>query len=202
MRKTGKLICVLLALITALCGCGYKDVWENRIDVRRNGQVRAVYADSFSDEVYNFTYFKEEVLDAVDSYNETAEEDRIKVKEISLNENTARVILYYKSAEDAAAFNRMTFYNGPLADAGESVASADIKLSSPDGAEHTTLGEVSSGDSSIFALVLTENTSVKVPGTVLYISENCSVTEEGRIAVRAQEKEDTLPETAVIIYRS
>ena len=203
MRKTGKLICILLAACFVLGGCGYKDVWENRIDVRRNGQVRAVYADSFSDETYNFTYFEEEVLDAVEAYNESAGENRITVKDVTLNEETARVILYYKDAEDAALFNKQVFFSGPAADAAAEAADGeDTKLVSPDGSEKTTLGAVPKDNSRIRAIVLAEDTSLSVPGNVLYISENCTVTEDGRIAINAHEEEDTLPKPAVIIYRS
>ncbi len=203
-KKRTQIICVLLSLML-LSACGSGSAEGNRIEIRRDGSVRAVSYADFPADRYDLPSLEKEAGEAVDVYNDAAGEKRIRLKDVSGGGGNARTVLDYEDCADYTAFNGCFLYTGNIDEAlGTGAAEGYIPLRAADGSGSSTLGsllqQLSAEEIASYTVVVTEETMyVQHYGTPVYFSPNCNAEPDGTIDAHPDPESEM--GRACIIYR-
>lgn len=212
MKKAGRLTAFVLtlALILGMTGCGKFLDSVNSLEIDGNGNVKAFSISEFDKEYYSGTELRKQILDSVSEYNDSAKEERIRLKTCKVSRKKAQVFLRYKSIEDYAAFNNVLAWSGTITEAIENkFLDKDTVAVSGDGTLKTTIGELESefGEETatrkgkiLKVLIVEEPLMIKVAGKVEYTIGD--VTMDGGYAVTGAGSMATLlDEPCYIIYK-
>jgi len=178
-------VCLIILAIAAV-GCGKNGTpAASRVDLAKDGTLKAVMISSFNKNYYDIDELRNGIAMAVEEYNSKAGGYRIELKEVVFDGDTAEVVMNYRTAADYAAFNNVTFFSGTVEEgiANETLP-GDITLHPvKEGLAETTPRDLAKEKKPGHFLVFMEPLSVKVPGSVTYLSDGLTVDDEGRIAV-------------------
>ncbi|HUM82812.1 MAG TPA: hypothetical protein PLN48_03435 [Lachnospiraceae bacterium] len=201
MKKTaaGFLTAVLCFL---LCACGsVTDGDVNAMEVMKDGSITASSVGSFDKDYYDINELRKETETAVKAYNASAGQELIKLIKCSADKERARVVLFYSSGSDYAAFNSVTFLSGTLKEALSGGADPDAYVFSSDRTLKTTLGELEQKNQEYGFIEVNEPLLVKAPGKIVYTSSNAKVDKNGNArASGTDEAETLLSSPCYIIY--
>ena len=203
-KKLKIIICTVLLVLLA-AGCGKEARATDRVEIRKNGQIRVYSYADFPADRYDLPSLEKEAQEAVDSYNETAGEKRITLKSISAGGGTAECVLYYKGGEDYTAFNGRFLYAGTIDEAlGSGAADGSTAMRMADGSGKTTIGrflqETPADDIDRYAILVLEDAAmVEHYGEAVCFSTNCNLEADG--TVDAHPEPDSEMKRACIIYR-
>ncbi len=201
MKKLSLLLLIVLVAFTSGCGAA-ADKNANAMEIKKDGSVTVTSVSSFDKKYYSADELKEEAQAEIKAYNEKAGEEKIKLRQCSAGQNTARIVIFYSSYKDYCSFNNSELYIGTLqsaldegiADSGTSVLDSDQDL-------RTTLGELARKKTTYGFIKVTEGLLVRTPGKIVYVSQGTSLDKDGN--AQAGGKEDTgsvLESPCYIIY--
>lgn len=198
IRNTALLL-ALTGIMLSLPACsfikGYPDT--NTLEFLQGGSLRETSVEEFTEEYYDMADLKDQVLSAVNSYNE-AHEGAISVDLYDVRARRVRLVMTYKDAAAYEDFNTQPLYAGPAGGYGKEIpqeisfsrVKEDLSLESL--SERPDLKDLT-------LYVVSGPVDVAVSGQILYVSGDVEMT--GPSACRAGE---TVSETnpAYIAARS
>lgn len=109
---------VLGTLLLTGCTSNVDSVTENTITIEKDGSIRDVSVEDFSDGSYDMTKLEEYINTEITEYNSQAGENRIVLDEIQTDSSIVKLQLFYTNMDDYNAFNHTEYEYGSLEDAG------------------------------------------------------------------------------------
>lgn len=201
MRKTVVLLCMAALATSLLAGCGTPDVETNTLIIEKSGKVTEALVEDFEKDYYSAQELETFANSEIDTYKAEHADAQIKLKEISVEDTTARMTIVYSDAQTYQDFHNVTFYTGSVVDA----QTAGYKFEGnfvavTDGVADTLY----TGTSAVLAeegklVIVQDAIQVIVPGTIKYVSEGVVVTAKDTASVVVENETDVAP-VAYIIY--
>ncbi|MDO4479357.1 MAG: hypothetical protein Q4B73_10070 [Lachnospiraceae bacterium] len=192
----------LLITIFMLTGCGQASTTQSSVELQKDGTVKAEIRASFKKDYYSLEEMEKGIRLAVDDYNDTHGAYLVEMEEATVRDDWAEVLLYFRKAEDYAAFNNEMFYAGSLKTAAdEGLVTLDTPLvkvdpKAADAAVNTLIAE----DWQI--LICREPLLLKVPGRVGYVSNGLRLRDDGWVDASLGDPSRITLETPVfVIYK-
>lgn len=171
---------VFLAVRAVTKALGPEEYTASTAEFHRNGSIRITTVESFAEDYYDADELKKTIRDAVASYNEKNGSGRVVEKSFKVADQTAVLVLDYKSAEDYSDFNDTSLFIGTVGEAQtdgydfESIMSAVSHADSSRILNQATLDQLSENE----VIILTEQVNVVMPRGILYATPNLGVTDE------------------------
>ena len=202
MRKKGYLI--LAAAILAITAAGCKGTAKNdtSIVVKRNGKVAVTSVESFDQDYYDKDELSDYVEEQIAAYTQENDKKSVKLHRLSVKNKKATLTLTYESSEDYASFNDAEFFTGtvPQAMAADYTFDAEFQSVKKGKISGTADRNTIINDGDLKTVILREEGSVTVPGTIRYVSaENVTVTSKNSVTV-ARSEEMTEGDLLPLIY--
>lgn len=195
MRKTVQIGLVSVLAVTLLTGCGADfSAGKDTVYVQKKGTVKGANVADFDKEYYDEEELSDFITDTVDTYVAGAGEGSVKISEFAVEDGIARVYLDYAGAEDYAAFNGVDFFAGSVLES--QAAGYDI----PDSYNAVTDADTTWDDTKNKIVIVGQQTQVQVDGTILFVSENVSVTGKNTADV-TYDVLDENAQPAYIVYK-
>jgi hypothetical protein len=198
MKKQVRILAlVLLAAMTILgaVGCGSEfSADKDTVYVPKKGVIRGVSVADFDKDYYDESELSEFISETVDTYVAKAGEGTVEVQDFAVENQKAHLYLNYASAEDYAEFNGVEFFAGTVLEA----RAAGYEL--PDDLTAVTDKDISADDADNKIVIIGQQTSVRIDGTILYVSDNASAT-AGNEADVTYDLLDESAQPAYIIYK-
>ena len=171
MRKAVQIGLISVLTVTFLTGCGAEfSADKDTVYVQKKGTVKGANVADFDKDYYDETELSDFITDTVDTYVAKAGEGTVAIREFAVEDGIAHVYLDYAGAEDYAEFNGVEFYAGTVLDA--KANGYDI----PDAFTAVTDTETTWDAEGNKIVIVGQQTQVQVDGTILFVSENASVT--------------------------
>lgn len=171
MRKTVQIGLIGVLAITLLTGCGTGfSADKDTIYVQKKGTIKGANVADFDKEYYSETELSEFITDTVDTYVAKSGEGTVTIQEFAVENGVAHVYLDYAGAEDYAQFNGVEFFAGNILEA--KAEGYDI----PNAFTAVTDKETTWDAEGNKIVIVGQQTQVQVDGTILFVSENASVT--------------------------
>lgn len=195
MRKALRTGLAAVLLLAALTGCGSQfSAEKDTIYVQKKGTVKGANVAAFDKDYYDETELSEFITQTVDTYVEKSGEGTVELADFGVDEQVAHAYLNYASAEDYAAFNGVECYAGTVLDA--KADGYDI----PDAFTAVTDRETTWDAEDNKIVIIGQQLQVQVDGTILFVSDNASVTGKNTADVTYDILNDDA-EPAYIVYK-
>lgn len=181
-------LCMLfLAVVSAGCGT-VLEADRSTLYVNNKGAVTSLEVETFEEDYYDAEELEAFVNEAVDAYTAEKNKGAVKVEELSVNDNTAKLRMKYKTTEDYSEFNGIELYQGKVLETLEAGYTYDGDFVKVEDGEIT--GKATKMDiykeQGLKAVIIRANMDVKVDGKIHYISsENVSLTGEDSVSIGA-----------------
>ncbi len=207
MRREGErvkriqLILAGMLLTILLAACGSDSRLENAgasTMILDGKKITVLTVTDFDADVYSESGLRRMANDEVKAYNDAVGEKRVTFQDLKVRDGMAFLTMTYKSAEDYASFNNVTFRNGLLSDAG---LPAETRVLSTDGKLLTTVGTLLEDPENEWKFVaLEEPMEVYTDGTAAYLAGEAEF-QEDHVAVGAGlDPDGFLAEPCYIVY--
>ncbi len=188
-----------LSVCAAGCGAGtdVSKFTENTVAVNKDGSITELAVESFGEDYYSQDALEAYVNAQVEAYNREhpadsgKEKDKtITVDEISVKDDSARVVLTYETAQDYADFN---YTQLELVEASDiSGDAAGLSFKDTQGSETGSLSAIP--DIADYEAVVTYTAhNIAVPGKIAYVSSNVTLLDRS-----SAQSDGTL---SVVLYR-
>ncbi len=177
-RKSFLWICLVITLLSAVPGCGKKNEYnETSIRILKKGRIENEIIESFGMNYYDSGELRKMLEETVQEYNEgTGEKDRVILKEVKVEKETADVVLEFQSCSDYAGFNKVDFFCGKISEAMLAGFDMKVNLISPEGkraGEEELKGMTDKG-----IVILSEPVLVESLQDIEYVSANVEYLDE------------------------
>ena len=165
-------LCLIMTALFLLPGCGNNDPYnETSIRILKKGRIENEIIESFGMNYYDPGELRGMLEETVREYNEgTGEKDRVVLKEVSVEKETADVVLEFQSFSDYAAFNEVDFFCGKISEAMLAGYDMRVNLISHDGKRAGEEELKGMTDNSI--VILSEPVLVESLQDIEYVSAN------------------------------
>lgn len=190
-------ILILIAVI-GITGCSkQKNRTETVVVLMKDGSVQSYITEDFEQSYYNKDDLQQMILGEVATYNRQAGEARIGVEKIEVADAKAIVQMSYSSTADYAEFNQEEFFLDVPSAVKQAGYHTNVVLSNVKN-EQETIGEADILSLKAVKLLITDTKeSIIVPGRILYVSDNVTVSENQKQCTLNQNSE----EMAYIIFK-
>lgn len=169
------------------------DKGQSGIYIEKDGTVSYVVSETFEEDYYKKSDLKKMIESEVDSYNSSDKasvKDAIKVKTFKVKNNVANMTLEITTPYDFSTYmleynNIATdkFYIGNIENNTECKIKGDFV--SPDGKE-TKKGKEIRQMTEANILIVNEEYKIQIDDTVKYLSDNCTMDDDGVITTSAE----------------
>lgn len=186
------ILCVLgaISMLTMVsCGSMKSGVDGTSVSLDKNGTVQSNIRESFEESYYDEDELLQMILTQAASYNRKAGSGSIAVEKVEVKDGVAEVQMTYAKAQDYASFNKMVFFAGNAKEADQEGYELNVVLSGVKNPQETV------GKADILAmedetLLITDITDpIKLDGKALYVSENVTVSGNGKTVCRSLDSE-------------
>lgn len=193
-----KLVCMVLAACMCmglLVGCGTTiDSETSVVYVGKNGNIVSLDVEQLEQDYYDAEELKSYVNDAVSAYTKEHGMGTVKVEELTVEGETARLQMKYKTASDYSTFNDIELYQGSVLDAiaaGYVFDGAFSKVENGEVVGTATKQEIYE-EQELNVVIIRANMDVQVEGEICYIScENANLTSTNSVSIREDYGVDT-----------
>ena len=190
MEKFGYMLLALCMLTGMIAGCGATDSDETILIVGKNGKVQSIDVEAFDKSYYTEEDFKSFAEDAITTYNKTHEVDAVTLTSFTVEEDTAKLKMEFKSVEDYSSFTDIPLYQGTVAQAYAAGYKFDTSFSRVEKGE--IVGTAAKSEilesEKLHVVIIAANTDVQVAGKIIYVStDNVTVTAKDTISIRDEE---------------
>lgn len=188
----------LAVLMTGLLsGCEKFSPEETAISVNKDGEIVSFITESFEKDYYRADELEASIDQAIYNYNEQVGGENIEKKKFEVKDQAAKLTINYASGEDYARFNGVTLFAGDVL--GAYNVGYDFKGGFQSVDKGTVIAPVTGNEIlnsyNYGIVILEENIEVKVPGNIVYVSDNVEVT--GKKTARVASAKSTGSETAL-----
>lgn len=187
MKKFTAILLMLVLCVGLLTGCGASyDAEESTVFVLKDGKIVSTDVESFDEDTYDEEKLKTYVEEAIAEYVEENGEDTVKLKELTVKEGKATLILEYADAGHYTRFNGIELFSGSMAEALAAGYTFDVDFASVDD------GKAAECDRSEFyenddykVAIIKANTNVKIKGTIYFVSSaNVALVDKSTISIK------------------
>lgn len=180
------LCAVLCAGVLAGCGTSFESD-TNALYVDKKGTVTAVEVEEFEADYYDAAELETYVEDAVDAYVQENGKKRIKIQNLTVEDNRAVLRMQYETAEDYSQFNGIELYQGNVVSAlaaGYEFQGDFAKVEDGVVTGSALKNEIYQEDN-LKVVVIRANMDVTVEGEICYVStDNVTLTGKNQISIR------------------
>jgi hypothetical protein len=187
------LLAAVIILGAVSCGSEFS-ADKDTVYVPKKGTIKGVSVADFDKDYYDESELSDFISDTVDTYVAKAGEGTVEVQDFAVENQKAHLYLNYASAEDYADFNGVEFFAGTVLEA----RAAGYEL--PDDLTAVTDKDIAADDADNKIVIIGQQTSVRIDGTILYVSGNASAT-AGNEADVTYDLLDETAQPAYIIYK-
>lgn len=182
-----------LALVFVLCtgmfaGCGANYAAdESTVFVLKDGGIVSTDVEEFDESAYDEDGLKTYAKETIDDYNTANGEGRVKLKDLSVKDKKATIILSYASAMDYQKFNGIELFAGSVAEALAAGYDFDGEFATvtDEGGVMLCDADAYLNDAEYKVVVIRGNLNVHVPGNIVCFSvENTKYVDAKTIGVR------------------
>lgn len=184
MKKvTGLAMVVILCIgIFAACGKNSYDAETNTIYILKKGKIVSKDVESFDEDVYKNADLKDYVENAIREYTDENGKNSVKFESLSVEDNTASLILKYASASDYADFTGTDLFTGTVTEALAAGYTFEEEFVDTDGKTCDTATVLD--DSSLKVAIVKGNLNVHVSGEIVYFtSRNVVLVDKNTISI-------------------
>lgn len=187
MKKFIGFTLLMLLCIGMLVGCGNSyEADESTVFVLKDGKIISTDVEDFDEGTYDADGLKAYVDKTIATYNEANGKGNVTLKNLTVKDKKAVLILEYATAQDYQKFNEIELYTGSVAEALAAGYSFDADFAS------VSAEGIRACDSKDFlndpdykVVVIKGNTNVQVKGTIAYASVlNTNYVDNNTIAIR------------------
>ena len=172
-------MCLVLALaVGSLAGCSRFEPEQSTVRINKDGSLQAAVVEKLDKDYYSEEELQAEIDEAVAEYNGDSEDTLLLVKKYEVEDDVVNLYIEYASADDYQAFNNVTFYLKDLQgayDDGYSFPNTFNKVEKGKVTGTAPKSEILSGVN-YSVLIYSEEMDVEVPGNILYVSQDVTVT--------------------------
>lgn len=186
-----KLVCMVLAVCMCtglLAGCGTTiDSETSVVCVKANGNIISLDVEQFEKDYYDAEELKSYVNDAVSAYTKEHGMGTVKVEELIVEGESARLQMKYKTASDYSAFNDIELYQGTVLDAIAAGYVFDVDFARVESGEvaGTASKQEIYEEQELKVVIIRANMDVQVEGEICYVScENVNLTGASSVSIR------------------
>lgn len=199
MKKiTALLMTIVLAFGLTACGSTVGDIsleaGQSAIYIEDDGTVSYAVSETFEKDYYDKGDLKDKIENEVDAYNNSSDASvngAVSLKDFKVKSDVATMVLELATEYDFLTYmqnynkiNNDKFYIGKIEDNSDCKVKGDFV--SPDGKEVTVGKEIKKmSDANI--LIVNEAYKVQVDGTIKYVSDNCTIGDDGIVSTAKAE---------------
>lgn len=188
MKRLGCVGLAAVLSILTLAGCGQSDLKADTdtVYVEKNGAVLSMDVEAFDQEYYDEAELKEFVDSEVADYNGQHGEKSVEVKDLSVEDGTAKLKLAYRTVDDYTAFTGVELYQGKVVQAMAAGYDFDVDFAAVDeDGVHGVLGSEITDQGDLKVVIIKANTNVQVDGKILYVScDNVTLTGKNTVSIQ------------------
>lgn len=186
------ILCVLgaISMLTMVsCGSMKSGADGTSVSLDKNGTVQANIRESFEESYYDEDELLQMILTQAASYNRKAGSGSIAVEKVEVKDGVAEVQMTYAKAQDYASFNKMVFFAGNAKEADQEGYELNVVLSGVKNPQETVgKGDILAMEDEMLLITDTTDT-IKLGGKALYVSENVTVSGNGKTVCRSLDSE-------------
>ncbi len=200
-----ELIFVLIIALIVLLIVNLTGVFEKRSDidlltVRSDGSV--IYEEVGDTGDYDKGELKSYISDQIDSFNKESGKGAVKLERFAWGKGKVYVRTRYKNTEVYQSFTGYTFFSGSSTDVameGMDCVSGVVRVKKG----KKTAEAIDSGDlDGATVLIVGENTSVRVPGTIIGVSDVATeLSAKDTVSISSVNEDEDVILNTVIIYK-
>ena len=188
MKRLGCVGLAAVLSILTLAGCGQSDLKADTdtVYVEKNGAVLSMDVEAFDQEYYDEAELKEFVDSEVSDYNGQHGEKSVEVKDLSVEDKTAKLKLAYRTVDDYTAFTGVELYQGKVVQAMAAGYDFDVDFAAVDeDGVHGVPGSEITDQGDLKVVIIKANTNVQVDGKILYVScDNVTLTGKNTVSIQ------------------
>lgn len=188
MKRLGCVGLAAVMSILTLAGCGQSDLKADTdtVYVEKNGTVLSMDVEAFDQEYYDEAELKEFVDLEVADYNGQHGEKSVEVKDLSVEDKTAKLKMAYRTVDDYTAFTGVELYQGKVVQAMAAGYDFDVDFAAVDeDGVHGVLGSEITDQGDLKVVIIKANTNVQVDGKILYVScDNVTLTGKNSVSIQ------------------
>ena len=188
MKRLGCVGLSAVLSILTLAGCGQSDLKADTdtVYVEKNGAELSMDVEAFDQEYYDEAELKEFVDSEVSDYNGQHGEKSVEVKDLSVEDKTAKLKLAYRTVDDYTAFTGVELYQGKVVQAMAAGYDFDVDFAAVDeDGVHGVLGSEITDQGDLKVVIIKANTNVQVDGKILYVScDNVTLTGKNTVSIQ------------------
>ena len=205
---------LVLGVTLAVTGCSVldqvvgRDDWKDwtptqtSLQISAGGSVTESIFDTLDQNYYNADELQDLVARSVNSYNAEHGDHAISVPAYSAENGKIALTLVYRTPEDYASYNQVSFADGPMLDVQMSGITFPDTFLKANGSNLTDQG-VSSDEAlshkEYSATVTVADHVVQVPGQIRYLSENAELVNSHVAQPKQQGETDAASETGLVL---
>lgn len=196
------MLAVMSVTSLLLAGCGgderLKGADMSTMIIEKD-RITALTVSPFDTSIYSESELRRMADEETRAYNRENGAKSVKFEKLSVRDGKAYLTMSYRSAEDYAAFNNLTFENGPLSESG---LPGETRVLSTDGKLLTTFGNLREDPENEWMLiVLEEPMRIYTDGTICYVSGD-AVSDGTAVTIGAEADPDRfLSEPSYVVYK-
>ena len=163
-------IIAVVAIILVCCGENY-EAEKNTVFVLKNGKVITTDVEAFDQSKYSGDELEKFLEDTLSTYNSKAGEEVVKIREFSVEENVATLILEYADAKTYGDVYGIELFTGTVGDAvlaGYEFDATFAEFVEDEWVECKAASITKQSDLKI--AIIKANTRLQVDGEILYVS--------------------------------
>ncbi len=186
------IFCVLgaISMLTMVsCGSMKSGADGTSVSLDKNGTVQSNIRESFEESYYDEDELLQMILTQAASYNRKAGSGSIAVEKVEVKDGVAEVQMTYAKAKDYASFNKMVFFVGNAKEADQEGYELNVVLSGVKNPQETVgKGDILAMEDEMLLITDAADT-IKLDGKALYVSENVTVSGNGKTVCRSLDSE-------------
>lgn len=190
MKKFASFGLFFIFCIAALSGCaGRTDADASTVFIEKKGKVASVDVEELDKDYYDEEELESYIKELIESYTDKNGET-VSLTSFKVSDGVAKLKMEYGSYEDYAKFNGIELYAGTVVGARAEGYDFDVDFYGvPDGGEKKKKAskEDALADDDCKVVIIKANLDVRVPGEILYVSEqDTEVTGKGSVSITGE----------------
>ena len=185
-------ILLVLLLLGIFSGCGKeKDADTTTVFADKTGRLEQLIVEPLGGEDYTAEELEAYVSEQIAAYKEQTGSETIHLDFCKIQEDTIKIKIRYESWNDYQEFNQVICFEGSLEEAQEAGYAFEGGFLDNTGKQAAGATILAYGQD-WNVLILEEPVAVEVPGAILYVSDNVTVTGDKTASITGSETQNSL----------